>query len=267
MHWLSEIDVAKFLVFTLVLARVSGLVMTAPIYGTTEVPMRVRALLAMAISLVILPSQWGTPLTDPGTTLNYLVLVGSELVIGLCLGMGITILFSGIQLAGQMIGRIGGLMLADVFDPAVGTSVPLFSRLLFLVTMAVFVLIGGHRMVMAGLLDTFTTIPLGGTTSPAMLDEQLFESLVKAFTHLLTQSFVLGIRAAAPVVASLLLSTLVMGLIGRTLPQLNILAVGFGMNSMLTFGTLGLVMGTAALVFQEQVEPAIEVLLDSLAVL
>jgi flagellar biosynthetic protein FliR len=267
MDWLLEIDVGKFLVFTLVLTRVSGLVMTAPIYGTTEVPMRIRALLAMAISLVILPSQWGTPLGDPGTTLNYLVLIGSELVVGLCLGMGITILFSGVQLAGQMIGRIGGLMLADVFDPATGISVPLFSRLLFLVTMAVFVLIGGHRIVMAALLDTFTTIPLGGTVSPVLLNEQFFDSLVKAFTLLLTQSFALGIRASAPVVASLLLSTLVMGLIGRTLPQLNILAVGFGMNSMLTFGTLGLVMGTGALVFQEQVEPAVKILLDALYVL
>ena len=137
------------------LARVSGLVMTAPIYGTQEVPMQVRALLAFGLALLVTPTPVGTPLAPPGSLVNYLVFVGGELLVGLSLGMGITILFSGIQLAGQMIGRIGGLMLADVFDPSVGESVPLFSRLLYLVAMAVFVSIGGHRIVMAGLLDTF----------------------------------------------------------------------------------------------------------------
>ena len=267
MDWLSQIDVSRFLVFTLVLTRVSGLMVTAPIYGSKEIPMHIRALLAVAVAVVIMPSQWDTTIPDPGTTLNYAVIVGSELIVGLCLGLGITILFSGIQLAGQMIGQIGGLMLADVFDPSVGTSVPLFSRFLLLTSTAVFLLIGGHRMVLAGLLDTFTSMPLAATGSvPASLDQEFLGRLVTALELLLTQSFSLGIRAAAPVVTALLLSTLVMGLISRTLPQLNILAVGFGMNSMLTFGTLGIVMGATLLVFQEQVEPAFGSILEVLHV-
>jgi len=256
MDWLQQLDLPKFLLFTLVLTRVSGLVMTAPIYGTKEVPLQVRALLAFALALLITPTQWGVPLALPGSMLNYLVFVGSELVIGLSLGLGIVILFSGIQLAGQMIGRIGGLLLADVFDPSTETSIPIFSRLLFIVAMAVFVCIGGHRMVMAGLLDTFQTIPPGSGAVPTSIGE--------TFVVLLSQSFVLAIRAAAPAVTALLLSTLVMGLISRTLPQLNILAVGFGMNAMLTFGTLALSLGAAVWVFQDQLEPAMEILLDAL---
>lgn len=256
MDWLTQFELSKFLLFTLVFTRISGLTMSAPIYGTTDVPMQVRALFAFALALLITPTQWHVGIEYPGTTVNYLVFIGSELLIGLSLGMGITILFSGVQLAGQMIGRISGLMLADVFDPAIGTSVPMFSRLLFLVTMAVFVTIGGHRMVMAGLLDTFQTIPPGSGTVAV--------SLYEVFELLLTQSFELGIRAAAPVVTALLLSTLVMGLIGRTLPQLNILAVGFGMNSMLTFGMLALVMGAAVWVFQDEVGPALQIILETL---
>lgn len=258
MDWLSQIDAEKFVLFTLVLARVSGLVMTAPIYGTSDIPARIRALFAVALAVLITPSQWNVPVEDPGTTLNYLVFVGSELVIGLSLGLGIVVLFSGIQLAGQMMGRIGGMMLADVFDPSVGTSVPMFSRLMLLVTMAVFVCIGGHRMVMAGLLDTFATIPPGSGAVPT--------EIAHTFVLLLAQSFALAVRAAAPVVTSLLLSTLVMGLVSRTLPQLNILAVGFGMNSMLTFGVLGLSLGAAAWVFQAELEPALETLLEALHV-
>jgi flagellar biosynthetic protein FliR len=267
MDWLSQIDVSRFLVFTLVLTRVSGLMVTAPVYGSGEIPPQVRALLAVTVAMLIMPGQWDVTIPDPGTTLNYAVLVGSELIVGLCLGLGITILFSGIQLAGQIIGRIGGLMLADVFDPSMGTSVPLFSRFLLLTSTAIFLLIGGHRMMLAGLLDTFASMPLGAINSvPASLDQEFLGRLVTALELLLTQSFSLGIRAAAPVVASLLLSTLVMGLISRTLPQLNIMAVGFGMNSMLTFGTLGIVMGTSLMLFQEQVEPAFDLILEVLHV-
>jgi flagellar biosynthetic protein FliR len=256
MDWLSQIDGEKFVLFTLVLTRLSGLVMIAPIYGGPEVPVRVRALLALALAVLIMPTQWGAHVPDPGTTLNYLVLVGSEVLIGLSLGLGIVVLFSGIQLAGQMIGRMGGLILADVFDPSAGTSVPMFSRLLFLVTLAVFVCIGGHRMVMAGLLDTFETIPPGSAGVPI--------SMARTFTLLLDQSFALAVRAAAPVVTALLLSTLVMGLISRTLPQLNILAVGFGMNSMLAFGVIALSLGAAVWVFQGELEPALDALLKAL---
>ena len=174
----------------------------------------------------------------------------------MALGLGITILFSGIHVAGDVIGRIGGMMLAESIDPNSGASVPLFSRMLFLVTMAVFVSIGGHRIVMAGLLDTFASIPPGGA-SPAA-------SIADTFVLLLQQSFALGVRAGIPVATALLLSTMIMGLISRTIPQLNIIMVGFGLNSLLTFGTLGLSMGAAVWVFQQQLEPAVEILLEAL---
>jgi len=258
MEWLNQLDLEKFLLFTLVLTRVSGLIMTAPLYAGEHVPVQVRALLAGALALLITPTQWHVAVEYPGTTLNYLVFVAAELVIGLSLGLGIVVLFSGIQLAGELIGRVGGLLLADIFDPSVGASVPLFSRLLFLVTLAVFVCTGGHRVVMAALLDTFGTIPPGSGVLPG--------SLAESFQVLLTQSFVLAVRVAAPVVTAVLLSTLVMGLISRTLPQLNILAVGFGMNSMLTFATLFLALGAGVWVFQGQIEPAFETLLDTFKV-
>ena len=256
MDWLSQIDVNKFLLFTLVLTRVSGLTITAPIYGSTEIPMRVRVMLSFALALLITPTQWDVPIEYPGSALNYLVFVGSELMLGLCLGLGITILFSGVQLAGQLIGRTGGLMMAESVDPGSGSSVPLFSRVLFLVAMAVFVCIGGHRMVMAGLLDTFATIPPGSGIIPNTIGE--------AFVTLVSQSFSLGVRTAMPAVTALLLSTLVLGLIGRTMPQLNILMVGFGLNSMLSFAALSLSIGAAVWAFQDQLEPAMELLLETL---
>jgi flagellar biosynthetic protein FliR len=256
MQWLRLLDPAQFLVFTLILVRVSGLVMTAPIYGTTDVPTQVRVLLAFVLALLVAPGQLGHLAPAPETLIQYLLLVASELLVGVSLGMGIVILFSGIEVAGHLIGYTGGLMAAEIFDPTQQSNVSLFSRLLFLLVLAIFVAIGGHRIVMAGLLDTFRIVPPGSACAP----DSLFQMLI----DLVSQSFALGIRAAAPLVTALLLANLVLGLIGRTLPQLNILVVGFGINTMLASGALFLSLGAAAWVFADQIGSAVEAIVQAI---
>lgn len=248
----------KTILFGLVLARVSGLMVTAPIYGTPEVPRQVRALVAFTVALLLMPSQWHVSPPAPPNLPAYLLLLGGELLLGVVIGLGVTVLFAGLQLAGELIGRIGGLMVADVFDPGIDTSVPLLSRLMFLVALAAFLCLGGHRLVFGALLDTFAAAPPGRVGVP--------DSITEGFVVLLSRSFALGVRAASPVAAALLLATLLMGLIGRTLPQLNILIVGFGFNAMLTFGAVMLTLGAAVWALQDMVAPALETALDALAV-
>jgi flagellar biosynthetic protein FliR len=258
MDWLNHIDTEKFLVFTLVLTRVSGLMMTAPLYGTKEVPSQVRVLLALVVALLIMPSQWNVTLAYPGTTLNYLAIIAGELVVGVCLGLGIQLIFRGLEMAGELIAYVGGLMMAEALDPTQDTNEPLFSRFLYLLALAIFLSVGGHRMVMAGLLDTFQAIPPGlGVFT---------KSITEAFVTLIAQSFSLAVRAAAPAIVSLLLATLVMGLIGRTVPQLNVMNMGFALNSLLTFAVLSLTLGAALWAFRGQIEPTLETLLDALNV-
>jgi flagellar biosynthetic protein FliR len=274
MDWLRQLDAEKFLLFTLVLTRVSGLVMTAPIFGATDSPVRVRALLAMALALLVMPSQWHLHFDYPGTTPMYLVLVGGELLIGACLGLGITVLLSGIQLAGDLISRAGGMTVSELFDPTFNSDVPMFSRLLLLVATAVFACMGGHRVVMAGLLDTFQAIPpgssatvlLGTPTAAAGGHSPFLQSLAETFVTLMAQSFQLGVRACVPVVVAALLATLIIGLVGRTLPQLNILAVGFSLNALLTFAVMFISLGATFWVFQEYLQPALEALMEVLKV-
>ncbi len=246
----------QFILFTFVLARVGGLTMTAPIYGTSDVPLRVRVLLAVALALLIVPAQWHATVERPGDVIQYAVLLASEALIGACLGLGVLILIHSMTLAGELVGQASGLTLSDVFDPTLGENVPLFSRLMFLVTVSVFLCLGGHRLVMAGLLDTFRVIPPGSGGIPGSIRE--------IAVTLASQSFALGVRAAAPALTALLLSTLILGLIGRTLPQLNILTLGFGVNALLAFAALGLTLGAAAWAFHDQVEPSLQTILDTL---
>jgi flagellar biosynthetic protein FliR len=258
MDWLNHLDTEKFLVFTLVLTRVSGLMMTAPLYGTKEVPSQVRVLLALVVALLVMPSQWNVTFAYPGTTLNYLAIVAGELVVGVCMGLGIQLIFRGLEMAGELIAYVGGLMMAETLDPGQDMNVPLFSRFLYLLALAIFLTVGGHRMVMAGLLDTFQAIPPGLAV--------FTQSITEAFVTLIAESFSLAIRAAAPAIVSLLLASVVMGLIGRTVPQLNVMNLGFALNAMLTFGVLFLTLGAALWAFHAQIEPTLETIYDALNV-
>ncbi len=270
MNSLAILNVEKFLIFTLVLTRTSGLLIASPVFGSTQAPATVRALISLALAALIMPSQWFATLPYPGSLLVYVLVIGSELVIGLVLGMGISILLGGIQMAGDMVSRVGGLTLSEIFDPTTSSNVPLFSQLLGLLSTALFMILGGHRMLLGGLLDTFSAIPPGGGvamffgTGDGASDPGFLASLVQMFLLLITQSFHVAIRAAAPVVTAVLLATLVLGLISRTLPQLNVMVVGFGLNAMITFGVMFISLGATLLVFQDQIVPTLQILFQTL---
>jgi flagellar biosynthetic protein FliR len=272
MNLLGLLNVEKFLIFTLVLTRISGLLIASPMLAALQAPATVRALISLALAVLIMPSQALASLPYPVSLPVYGLLLGGELVIGLVLGMGISILLGGMQMAGDMMSRVGGLTLSEVFDPATSSDVPLLAHLLGLLSTALFLLIGGHRMLLGGLLDTFRAIPPGGSlamflgTGDGGPGHGLLASLVEMFLVLITQSFHVAIRAAAPVLTAVLLATLVLGLISRTLPQLNVMVVGFGLNAMVTFGILFLSLGAALLVFQDQVVPTLQILLQTLRV-
>lgn len=235
--------VGRFMLFTLVLTRTSGLVMTAPIFGTQSLPRQVRVLLAVAISLLITPVLLKTTMPPVTNLAEYGRLLANEALIGLLLGLGTNILFSGIQVTGQIVSQMSGLSLADVFSPGFDEDVSVFSHLFYFLMLAVFVCVGGHQIVVESLLETFVALP------PA--HAPLGGGFVDVLVSILTQAFVLGIRAGAPLLTALLLSNLVLGLISRTLPQINVIAVGFGVNALLAMGVLFLSIGAAAWTFQE----------------
>lgn len=245
----------QFLVFTLVLTRVGCLLMTLPMLGTATVPWQIRALLAVGISLVLTPLYWGLTLPPPENLLVLAPLLVREAVLGLALGLAVMILLSGMQLAGQVISQISGLSLADVANPTFDTSVPIFSHILEMLAIAIFFLVGGHRLVIDALLGSFAWMPPGQGRLP--------DELVESLTAIASTSFETAIRASAPVMVSLLLATLVVALVSRTLPQLNAVAVGLNFNALIVLAVLGVSMGSAAWVFQEQVEGVIGAVIET----
>jgi flagellar biosynthesis protein FliR len=231
----------QFLIFVLVLTRLGSLLMTLPMLGTSTVPMQVRALLAVSISLILTPLFWGQPIPQPENLMILGTLLAREAILGLALGLAVLILLSGMQLAGQIVSQTSGMTLADE-----------------MLAIAVFFLVGGHRQVMDALLRSFTWMPPGAGRLP--------DSALEALAAITSQSFDVGIRAAAPVLVALLLATLVVALISRTLPQLNAVAVGLNFNSLIALGVFALCLGSAAWVFQNELETSIDAIMESLAI-
>jgi flagellar biosynthetic protein FliR len=256
MDWWHLIDTSRVVVFVLVLTRVSGLVIMAPVMHTTDAPMQFRALLAFAFTLTIMPSQWFVEVVEPCTLLAFVIMIAAELLIGLAMGLGLYILFVCIGLAGELVGHVGGLYAAQIFDPGSGEQIPLMSRAYQWLAITVFALIGGLTVLVTSLLDTFVTIPVG---TIGFNPDVVFSLVV-----ILNMSFNLALQIAAPVLVAALISLFVMGLLSKTLPQFNLMSVGFGINSMIMFAVMGLTIGLGMWAFQSELGKIFEVLFAGL---
>ena len=254
--FLTLLEPSRLMLLAMVLCRTSGLVMVAPVFGSSDVPMKLRAFFALLLTLMIVSVRFYQRVPEPTAMIDFAVYLAAEVAIGLVLGLGVWMYLLAFQLAGQIVSQSAGMSLADVFVPGLDTSVPIVSQLLHLFATVVFLAIGGHRLLIAAFLNTFEVLPPGAGLAvdgvPAML------------TTMLAESFEFGIRVAAPGITALLLATLVLGLVSRTLPQLNIMAFGFGMNAMLALGVLAMTFGAAAWSLEEQIESVVDTVRDGL---
>lgn len=239
--------------FALVLARISGLFIVAPILGSQVIPVRFRAAAAIALTMMVFPIV--LPTIGVHLTLATAVpgLVG-ELLVGVTLGLGMSLLFVAMEFVGLMVAQQAGLALAQVFDPVMQSNGTPLGRLYFIAALFIFLFTGGLAAMVQALLDSFATMPLLGFT----VDTSVLATLV----DLLMASMVLAFRLAGPVLTALLLTSIAMGFVSRTMPQLNILAVGFSIRIFVAFVVVIATLGTIEPVISAFMWSAIQQLSD-----
>jgi flagellar biosynthetic protein FliR len=242
--WLAELSgrplveaaMARFYAFTLVLVRVSGLMLIGPVFGQPVVPANIRVLLSVALAVLVAPTLPAGDLpTVPVTVLEYALVAVGEVSLGLVLGLGVFIVLSGFQLAGELIDQQTGTLFGEVVDPGLDTSGSTTGQMLYLLGVAAFLTMtpmGGHLLMVSGLVETFQTLPVG----EALVSTPAIE-LLRDLVH---QSLVLGIQVAAPLLAAMSLVALTMGFLGHTVPQINVLVVGFPVRALVSLVILGL---------------------------
>jgi len=205
-------------VFLLVLFRIGGLMLAAPFFSAAGLPAQIKVLLTVAMSLAVFPLMVGH-LAMQVTMASALVGLIGELAMGLLMGFSVSLILLGVELACEAVGQKCGLRLGSVFNPMMEVEGDVLAQLYYMTAFVTFLLIGGHRALMRAVLDSFATIPpLGFHWSAGLLD---------FVVDLLDVSLAIAIRVGGPAILALLLAYMTLGFVSRTVPQLNILTVGF----------------------------------------
>ncbi len=213
-HWLDS-----FHVFLLILLRVSVMLVVAPIFGHRFYLARAKIGLAFAVSLVVYPLLAGQQLQVPTALIPYILVMVREVIMGLILGYVILLLFVGIQFAGQMAGMQMGFGIVNVFDPQSHSQISIIARFLNILAILLVLSLDGHHMVLRGMMASFEAVPLGGVVLTAPVMERII--------MLSAQVFVIAVKISAPMLICLFLVSVALGILARTVPQMNVFIVGF----------------------------------------
>ncbi len=217
----------------LVLARVAGLVLAAPFFGHLLVPIRIRAGIAGVLALALAPAVLGAvPGTlAPASVWELAGMVAVESAIGIALGLVAQFVFAGVQLGGQLAGMQMGFGLSNLIDPQSRAQTTVVAQWQQVLALLLFLALDVHHVLLRALLASFTTAP------PGTLAVTAFD--VRAVVALAADLFTVGVRIAAPVLVALLLTNGALGVLARTIPQLNVFVVGFPVNAGVGLVVLG----------------------------
>ncbi len=222
--------------FLIVLSRITGLFIFAPVLGSQVVPGRIKALFALAMTTATYATLSGTlaehgavPL--PLTLFGLAPLMAMELAIGLAIGFLASLPMLATELGGLIVGQQLGLGFARVYNPAMETDAEVVGQMLFYLAMVIFLALGGLETMFVILLDTFEHVPPGAF--------RVTGDLLALAGGLLTSAFELAIRIAAPVLCLIFLESFALGFMNKTAPAFNILSLGFPIR---------IILGTVALI-------------------
>lgn len=224
----------EVILFALVISRVAGMFSSLPVFGGTRLPLQIRVLTVVAITLVCFPILALTPPTMPGDTFALGLLALREVMIGITLSFITQIIFSAVEFSGQIIGMQMGFSMAAIIDPTHGNQTQVMSVMQTLLATLMFLALNIHHLFIRTIVDSFRIIPLGVW--------HLNGEIISFLTRATAEIFVLGVRLAAPVMVALLLTSVVLGIMARAFPQMNVFMISFPLNIGIGFIILGLTL-------------------------
>lgn len=206
-------------IFILSTFRVGGLFVASPVFGQSTVPTQVKIMLTLMFGYFLYPLV-GTQTFHLEPGLLPLVMLGvKEFMFGLIIGFLFQLIFLGVQFGGGVLGYQIGYALVNVIDPSTSESVPIIGQLKLIISTLIFFIIDGHHVILQALFESYKVVPLGHVAfNPLAMD---------AVMHATAAVFVVGIKIAAPVLVTLFITDVCLGIVARTMPQMNILIVGF----------------------------------------
>jgi len=219
--------------FYLTLFRVSIVLFLIPFFGGNSIPNPVKAALTIVLTLGIWPHVSFDGSLMPASPYNIALMILGELVLGLIIGISVHVMFAAIQTGGNLIGVLMGFSMVNVLDPLTGTNESVTAHFLYMCAILVFLSINGHLYLMSAMVESFKYIPPGQVFISSTLTSQIM---------LISKDlFVLAVKVASPIIASIFVVDLGLALIGKMAPQMNVLMLGFPLKILTGFFVLSLV--------------------------
>ncbi len=212
----------------LIFIRISAILVSAPLFGSKNVPLQMKVGLSCALTIAVLPVIGFREVYLTGVPSLVSAMLG-EILIGIIIGFTARLIFAAVQLAGQLVGFQMGFGIVNVLDPQTSTQVAIIAQFQNIITLLVFLALDAHYWFILSIAKSFELIPPLGFC--------FTDSLMEAIVRLSCDMFVVAAKLAAPIIAALLFTSVALGLIARTVPQMNIFIVGFPLK--IAIGLLG----------------------------
>lgn len=220
----------EMLAFILVFLRVVSFLLSWAILGTASVPMSLKILTSLAISFVLFPLIGWKQLSVDLSSGMVIFMAAREVAIGLTIGFFTKMFFHALAIGGQIISISMGLSSAQVFNPTMNVEGSAIEQFKIMLGSLFFLFINGHHHFLTGLATSFKLVPIGTSG----IDYNAFSRM----GPLMGEVMVIGIKVAAPVMISIFFVNIAMGIVGRAVPQINVLVTSLPVNILVGFATL-----------------------------
>jgi len=245
--------------FFLIFARVTALIETAPLVSSEAVPQIAKIGLSFFASFVVFPwvRTLGYPIPAYGA--EYLLLVVGEALLGVAIGFFLTMIYSGFQLAGQYYSLQMGFGASEVFDPLAQIEIPIMGQFLNLIAMFIFLVVGGFQQIF--LVGVYRSFQAMRAVDLVIHRNDLFKMLVMGMAKLFEQSLVISF----PILGTLFIVSVAMGLLAKAAPQMNLLMLGFPISIGVAFLILFVTLPMLVEAFSGIIDDSFESLLRFMA--
>ncbi|SPP65196.1 flagellar biosynthetic protein FliR [Nitrospira lenta] len=247
----------QFQAFLVLVSRIGGLLAALPVFSGRTIPVKVKLGLVLTLSLMLASS-----IPMPAISLDPMILVGgmlSEMMIGVTIGLAVRLLFGALEVAGELLGIQMGFGAVHLFDPTTSQQTPMLAQFFTMLASLIFLSLNAHLFAMATIIHSYEAIPAFGAHLSSHLGEEILLLSQRMFT--------IGLKLSAPVLIAILLINVLMALLGRAVPQVQVFVLSFPIT--IAGGLLVLSIGmpfTVSLIGSEfeQLQLTIEALLRSL---
>ena len=227
-------DVAFFTALIMVFLRLIGFFTITPVFFPKGTPIILRVAFVLTLSYMLIPGIDYSQISNINNTMGFIANCSSEIITGLALGFMTELCFIALRLGGSYMDVQIGFSMISMLDPNTSSNSTLIERLLYWTGLILFFMVDGHHMLITQLIDSFNAVSLGRF----ILNQETASIIIEVFI----QFFIMGLKIAIPIVLIIIITELTLGLVGRAVPQLNVMILGLPLKIIVGLTTLILAM-------------------------